>query len=83
MLIGFIQVYIDVCSYYVCLIVFVFCSGYTEELEAYRDKCNEVLQEVSDALEHLKQLQANYVFVSTKTSALHEACEHLLADQVR
>ncbi|XP_064615702.1 conserved oligomeric Golgi complex subunit 3-like [Liolophura sinensis] len=58
-------------------------SGYTEELEAYRDKCNEVLQEVSDALEHLKQLQANYVFVSTKTSALHEACEHLLADQTQ
>lgn len=30
----------------------------------------------------LRLLQEEYLFVSNKTNALHEACEHLLEDQV-
>ncbi|XP_012943983.2 conserved oligomeric Golgi complex subunit 3 [Aplysia californica] len=56
-------------------------SQYTEELGAYREQCNNVLSEVRSALEYLQQLQVQYVHVSTKTNALHEECEHLLAEQ--
>lgn len=41
-----------------------------------------MLSEVNNALEYLQQLHTQYVHVSTKTNALHEECEHLLAEQV-
>jgi len=50
-------------------------------LRSYRDHCQHIIDGVNSALESLKKLRREYVFVSTKTNALHEACEHLLADQ--
>ncbi|XP_060583115.1 conserved oligomeric Golgi complex subunit 3-like isoform X2 [Ruditapes philippinarum] len=54
-----------------------------EELESFRAQCDGVLDEVSSGLEYLMNLQQQYINVSTKTNALHEACEHLLAEQTR
>ncbi|XP_062610105.1 conserved oligomeric Golgi complex subunit 3-like, partial [Saccostrea cucullata] len=54
---------------------------YIEELQGYQDQCDGVLGEVTTALTYLEGLQKQYVSVSTKTNALHEACEHLLAEQ--
>ena len=60
-----------------------FCRQYIEELQGYQDQCDGVLGEVTTALTYLAGLQKKYISVSTKTNALHEACEHLLAEQVR
>lgn len=56
---------------------------YTEGLAQYRQQCSSVVEEVSSTLEYLRQLQEQYVHVSTKTNALHDECEHLLAEQTR
>ncbi|BFZ06191.1 hypothetical protein BsWGS_09229 [Bradybaena similaris] len=58
-------------------------SHYTDELQQYREQCSSVLSEVNNALEYLQQLHTQYVHVSTKTNALHEECEHLLAEQTQ
>ncbi|XP_060063849.1 conserved oligomeric Golgi complex subunit 3-like [Ylistrum balloti] len=56
---------------------------YIEELREYQKQCDQVLEEVGSALDYLCSLQAHYIHVSTKTNALHDACEHLLAEQTR
>ncbi|XP_033760571.1 conserved oligomeric Golgi complex subunit 3-like isoform X2 [Pecten maximus] len=56
---------------------------YIEELREYQKQCDSVLEEVGTALDYLCSLQAHYIHVSTKTNALHDACEHLLAEQTR
>uniref|UniRef100_A0A8B9GT89 Conserved oligomeric Golgi complex subunit 3 n=1 Tax=Astyanax mexicanus TaxID=7994 RepID=A0A8B9GT89_ASTMX len=53
-----------------------------ECLSCYQDQCDAILTDVSAALEHLDSLQKQYLFVSTKTGTLHEACEQLLKEQV-
>ena len=53
-----------------------------DDLRAYRDECNSVLSEVTQALSFLTELQSKYLNVSRKTNALHEACENLLEEQV-
>lgn len=55
---------------------------YCDQLHHYRQQCQQVLDEVSSALNHLSDLQQQYVHVSTKTNALHEACEESMNDQV-
>ncbi|XP_052216084.1 conserved oligomeric Golgi complex subunit 3-like isoform X2 [Dreissena polymorpha] len=57
--------------------------SHMEELASHRAQCDWVLDEVSAGLDHLMELQRQYVHVSTKTNALHEACEHLLEEQTR
>uniref|UniRef100_A0AAR2J508 Conserved oligomeric Golgi complex subunit 3 n=1 Tax=Pygocentrus nattereri TaxID=42514 RepID=A0AAR2J508_PYGNA len=52
-----------------------------ECLSCYQDQCDSILTDVSAALEHLDSLQKQYLFVSTKTGTLHEACEQLLKEQ--
>ena len=52
-------------------------------MSSYRDHCDSILKEVESALNHLQDLQHKHLLVSTKTGALHEACEQLLQDQVR
>ncbi|PIK55765.1 putative conserved oligomeric Golgi complex subunit 3 [Apostichopus japonicus] len=54
---------------------------YCDQLHHYRQQCQQVLDEVSSALNHLSDLQQQYVHVSTKTNALHEACEESMNDQ--
>ncbi|XP_052784576.1 conserved oligomeric Golgi complex subunit 3-like isoform X2 [Mya arenaria] len=54
-----------------------------EELAGHRSQCDRVLDEVSAGLQHLMELQSQYINVSTKTNALHEACEHLLDEQTQ
>ena len=39
-------------------------------------------EQVEQALDHLTELRQRYVHVSTKTNALHEACENALEEQV-
>ncbi|CAH1781599.1 unnamed protein product [Owenia fusiformis] len=57
--------------------------NFTDQLAEYRMQCKQVLDEVSVALQHLENLQKQYVFVSTKTNTLHEACEDLLSEQTK
>lgn len=51
-------------------------------LYSYQQQCDAILTDVNVALEHLDSLQKQYLFVSTKTGTLHEACEQLLKEQV-
>lgn len=56
---------------------------YCDQLHHYTQQCQQVLDEVSAALDHLTDLQQQYVHVSTKTNALHEACEQSMNDQTQ
>lgn len=51
-------------------------------MNSYQEQCDAILNDVNAALEHLDSLQKQYLFVSTKTGTLHEACEQLLKEQV-
>uniref|UniRef100_A0A3Q2R0X7 Conserved oligomeric Golgi complex subunit 3 n=1 Tax=Fundulus heteroclitus TaxID=8078 RepID=A0A3Q2R0X7_FUNHE len=52
-----------------------------DDLNSYQEQCDAILKDVNMALEHLDSLQKQYLFVSNKTGALHEACEQLLKEQ--
>uniref|UniRef100_A0A3Q2CU20 Conserved oligomeric Golgi complex subunit 3 n=1 Tax=Cyprinodon variegatus TaxID=28743 RepID=A0A3Q2CU20_CYPVA len=52
-----------------------------DDLNSYQVQCDAILKDVNAALEHLDSLQKQYLFVSNKTGALHEACEQLLKEQ--
>ena len=56
--------------------------AYCAQLTEYRAQCDAILNEVSTAIDQLKQTKQKYDFVSTKTDAMHKACENLLEDQV-
>lgn len=64
------------------LILICFPRTYAAQLSSYRSHCDSILHEVEAALHHLQDLQQKHLLVSTKTGALHEACEQLLQDQV-
>ncbi|XP_072180236.1 conserved oligomeric Golgi complex subunit 3-like [Diadema setosum] len=55
--------------------------SYCEQLRHYKEQCDLVMEEVSTALDQLNDLKRQYVLVSTKTNALHEACEQSMEDQ--
>ncbi|KAL8186710.1 UNVERIFIED_CONTAM: Golgi transport complex subunit 3 [Gekko kuhli] len=50
-------------------------------LLGFEEQCDAILSDVNRALEHLALLQKQFLFVSTKTGTLHEACEQLLKEQ--
>ncbi|KAH0624387.1 hypothetical protein JD844_031793 [Phrynosoma platyrhinos] len=50
-------------------------------LSGFEEQCDTILSDVNSALQHLESLQKQYLFVSTKTGTLHEACEQLLKEQ--
>uniref|UniRef100_A0A673K7I7 Conserved oligomeric Golgi complex subunit 3 n=1 Tax=Sinocyclocheilus rhinocerous TaxID=307959 RepID=A0A673K7I7_9TELE len=50
-------------------------------LSVCQEQCDSILSDVNAALERLDSLQKQYLFVSTKTGTLHEACEQLLKEQ--
>ncbi|XP_048396501.2 conserved oligomeric Golgi complex subunit 3 isoform X2 [Stegostoma tigrinum] len=50
-------------------------------LYGFQEQCDAILNDVNTALQHLESLQKQYLFVSTKTGTLHEACEQLLREQ--
>uniref|UniRef100_A0A3B3R7D3 Conserved oligomeric Golgi complex subunit 3 n=1 Tax=Paramormyrops kingsleyae TaxID=1676925 RepID=A0A3B3R7D3_9TELE len=52
-----------------------------DDLSGYQEQCDAILADVDAALQHLDSLQKQYLFVSTKTGTLHEACERLLLEQ--
>ncbi|KAK5611297.1 Golgi transport complex subunit 3 [Crenichthys baileyi] len=52
-----------------------------DDLNSYQEQCDAILKDVNAALVHLDSLQKQYLFVSNKTGALHEACEQLLKEQ--
>ncbi|KAK7090645.1 conserved oligomeric Golgi complex subunit 3-like isoform X2 [Littorina saxatilis] len=56
---------------------------YLDSLRGYREQCDTVLGEVTQCVDFLRQLHQQYINVSTKTNALHDECEHLLAEQTR
>lgn len=58
-------------------------SSRIESLKLYRDCAEDILSEVNGALNFLQQLENNYNLVSKKTGELHDACEHLVYQQVR
>ena len=58
------------------------CRPYLDSLHSYREQCDTVLGEVTQCVDFLRQLHMQYINVSTKTNALHDECEHLLAEQV-
>ncbi|XP_032237953.2 conserved oligomeric Golgi complex subunit 3 [Nematostella vectensis] len=57
--------------------------SYSDHLKKFRDHCDSILEEIEAALSQLHELQRQHVMVSTKTGALHGACEQLLQDQTR
>uniref|UniRef100_A0A8D0H8D5 Conserved oligomeric Golgi complex subunit 3 n=1 Tax=Sphenodon punctatus TaxID=8508 RepID=A0A8D0H8D5_SPHPU len=58
-------------------------EGYMRDyLSGFEEQCSAILNDVNSALQHLESLQKQYLFVSTKTGTLHEACEQLLKEQV-
>uniref|UniRef100_A0A663MCL7 Conserved oligomeric Golgi complex subunit 3 n=1 Tax=Athene cunicularia TaxID=194338 RepID=A0A663MCL7_ATHCN len=50
-------------------------------LSGFQEQCDAILNDVNSALQHLESLKKQYLFVSTKTGTLHEACEQLLKEQ--
>uniref|UniRef100_A0A1A8C3B5 Conserved oligomeric Golgi complex subunit 3 n=1 Tax=Nothobranchius kadleci TaxID=1051664 RepID=A0A1A8C3B5_NOTKA len=52
-----------------------------DDLNCSQEQCDAILKDVGVALAHLDSLQKQYLFVSNKTGALHEACEQLLKEQ--
>ncbi|XP_029837259.3 conserved oligomeric Golgi complex subunit 3 isoform X2 [Ixodes scapularis] len=56
-------------------------TEYVNTTTAYLSQCCELLREIDTSMAQLRLLQEEYLFVSNKTNALHEACEHLLEDQ--
>lgn len=56
-------------------------KAYCAQLTEYRTQCDAILNEVATAIDQLKQMKEKYDFVSTKTDAMHKACEKLLEDQ--
>jgi hypothetical protein len=54
-----------------------------EQLGVYQGHCDRVLKGVSLTLEQLEEMQRQHMTVSTKTNALHEACDQLLQDQTK
>lgn len=61
----------------------VWCRSYLSQVRGYSDQCGAILSDISDATEQLQRLRLQYGHVSTRTGALHAACEQLLADQTR
>ena len=59
-----------------------YCRKMVSELQTCRCECDRVIDEVTQALNHLETLKVKYVQVATKTNALHEDCENLLEEQV-
>ncbi|XP_075055840.1 conserved oligomeric Golgi complex subunit 3 [Mixophyes fleayi] len=57
------------------------CREMRDYLSGFQDQCDAILNDVNVALQHLESLQKQYLFVSTKTGTLHEACEQLLKEQ--
>jgi len=55
--------------------------AYKSQLEKSRSEVQTVLDRVDNGLNHLKQLGERHTFVSTKSNALHTACQHLLEEQ--
>lgn len=60
----------------------LFSRQMRDYLSGFQEQCDAILNDVNSALQHLESLQKQYLFVSTKTGTLHEACEQLLKEQV-
>ncbi|KAF2359926.1 Conserved oligomeric Golgi complex subunit 3 [Trinorchestia longiramus] len=54
---------------------------YIGQLNGHKTECQALLQQLDGALHHLNELHSQYTSVSTRTTALHTDCEHLLAEQ--
>ncbi|GAB6028336.1 Golgi transport complex subunit 3, partial [Chamberlinius hualienensis] len=62
------------------------CEKYRKavsQLKGYSNECTNLLNEVEASLDYLSTLNRQYLLVSNKTNNLHEACEHLLAEQTK
>jgi len=57
---------------------------YTQQLEvlkSYQQFCSTINKDLKNSLDSLNKLEAECVSVTTRTNALHDACEQLLSDQ--
>lgn len=68
---------------YLWPLLFIIFSAYIEELSSHYEQYNTLSNNLRQALESLEILREKYAFVSNKTNSLHEACEHLLTQQVK
>ena len=60
----------------------ILARAYCTQLTEYRAQCDAILNEVTTAIDQLKQMKQKHDFVSTKTDTMHKACENLLEEQV-
>ncbi|KAA0201080.1 hypothetical protein HAZT_HAZT001031 [Hyalella azteca] len=56
-------------------------ADYIGQLNGHREESQALLHQLNAALHHLDELHSQYTSVSTRTTALHTDCEHLLAEQ--
>ncbi|XP_067948240.1 conserved oligomeric Golgi complex subunit 3-like [Watersipora subatra] len=56
-------------------------TDFISQLQDFKSRCDGLLEEVGASLELLNDLQGKHDFVSTKTTSLHQSCEHLLEEQ--
>eukprot|EP01114_Cavostelium_apophysatum_P010021 TRINITY_DN2339_c0_g1_i2.p1 TRINITY_DN2339_c0_g1~~TRINITY_DN2339_c0_g1_i2.p1 ORF type:complete len:218 (+),score=49.40 TRINITY_DN2339_c0_g1_i2:249-902(+) len=56
-------------------------SSRIETLKSYRQCCDQIIQEIEEALDFLQQLEDKYNLVAKKTGELHQACEVLVQEQ--
>mmetsp|Transcript_40675 Transcript_40675/g.66006 ORF Transcript_40675/g.66006 Transcript_40675/m.66006 type:complete len:805 (+) Transcript_40675:61-2475(+) len=57
--------------------------SYMDTLLDYSSCCDRLMAELENALNFLNELESDYALVSTKTTALHDACESLVRDKNR
>ncbi|XP_041975634.1 conserved oligomeric Golgi complex subunit 3 [Aricia agestis] len=58
-------------------------EDYYKQLEARRDECISLNNQIAATMSDLDKLSEEYKFVSNKTNALHTMSEQLLADQTK
>ena len=56
---------------------------YCSHLTGYCKQCEEMLTQLSRALDALQDMTDKHQLVSQRTQALHDACEKLVEEQVR
>ena len=59
------------------------CRSFIDQLVDYSEKCDALLEVIQNALNFLKEMKVKHAFVSTKTDALHQACQKLMDDQTK
>ena len=57
--------------------------AFSDQLKDYDKKCEDLLKEIDTALDLFQDMKKKHSFVSTKTNALHNACQQLMDDETQ